>query len=407
MSDDRLDDEPAHSSYGPSRAEGYSTCLDYVNANEGLPDDTSWEAAEGTAAHAISDTCLQFGFDAVDFIGHTTKVEQWSFTWTLDDALLLQPGIDRVRRRGGEFFSEHRVDISPWTIDGQFGTLDRANVDLVDGTWWICVDDLKWGRGVPVHPERNKQLMLYALGFWRKVVDLLEGDYPIRFRLSIDQPRHPGGGGVWETDLQTLLDFGEWIKERVRLSRLPNPPRTASLDGCMWCRRKLVKNGGCAEFETYMTDVMGQQFEALDAPAAVPIVIPEVSLITPERRSYILQHRKAVEVWLDRLEAEALEDALAGRPTPGMKAVVDTQKGTKVKYLDEEGAATLLEPVLGEQSFTKKLITPTQVRKQVSPEVWADLIEKGFVKLGEPGQSIVPEADRRKAITSAAEFDDL
>jgi hypothetical protein len=165
MSSDRLDDELAHAKLSPSSAEGWSTCLDYVFANEGLPDEDSEPAAEGTVAHGFSDACFSFGVDPYDFVGTTTEYKGFSFEWTEDDADLLYPGIERIRALPGTFYGEHRVSLLKWLGPDQFGTLDRGVVsdDL------ITISDLKWGRGVPVSPIRNKQLMLYALGFWWNV----------------------------------------------------------------------------------------------------------------------------------------------------------------------------------------------------------------------------------------------
>lgn len=73
------------------------TCPGSVRENRGLPDDQSWEAAEGTAAHAILELCLETGTDADGWIGHKQTVGRWEFEWTEDDAMLLQPGIDRIR----------------------------------------------------------------------------------------------------------------------------------------------------------------------------------------------------------------------------------------------------------------------------------------------------------------------
>jgi hypothetical protein len=54
--------------------------------------------------------------------------------------------------------------VSPWTIPHQHGTLDRAI--LIPEQNRLIINDLKWGRGIPVSPVRNKQMVLYALGFW-------------------------------------------------------------------------------------------------------------------------------------------------------------------------------------------------------------------------------------------------
>jgi hypothetical protein len=181
-----------HSPYGPSQAEGWSNCLDYVWANRGLPDLNLKVAAEGTFAHIISDECLLLGGDAYDYIGQRVKVSDWTFEWTLDDADLLQPGLDWVREQGGIFFGERQVDVSAWTIPYQHGTLDRGII--VPEQNLLIINDLKWGRGIPVSPVRNKQESLYALGFWNEVAyqyprrrdgEGAAGDRPTALRLAV------------------------------------------------------------------------------------------------------------------------------------------------------------------------------------------------------------------------------
>jgi len=388
---ERLDDDLAHAPLGPSAAEGWATCSDYVNANAGLPDEPTFPAAEGTAAHAISDLCLTLGFDAADFIGTTTKILEWEFTWTAEDAALLQRGIDRVRALGGQFYGERRVDIAHWTIPGQFGTLDRAVLVLIDGVWWIFIIDLKWGRW-PVYPVDNKQLVLYALGFWNDIARHIVGEAPVRFHLEIDQPRSAGGGGVWQTSLDTLLRAGDWLRERATETQVPYPERTASEKGCAFCRRKLLKNGGCSTYDTFNRLLIGAKF---DEEPEVTALVPQAAL-TPEQRAFVLSHKKMISTWLEQLEAQELEDFLAGRPTPGRKAVVDTQKGTRAKWKNEKEAEAALVPLIGEKSFTKKLITPAQARKQISKEDFAKIAS--VINPGESGKSMVPLEDARSAI---------
>lgn len=393
MSDTEI---PEHAENSPSSAEGWSTCADYINANRGLPDAQSWEAAEGTAAHWVRNECLTNGEDAVNYIGHTQEVGKWSFTWTDEDAMLLQPGIDDLRSHKGRFYSEHRVDITEFVGHDslgrrQYGTLDAAIVN----DEYILISDLKWGRGVPVYPKANKQIQIYALGFWHSI-----GRPDVqKFLLNIDQPRHMGGGGTWETTLPELVAFGEWIRERAEATRAPNPPRTASPSGCMWCRRKMAP-GGCDAHDRYLLDVMMIGLDDLDSG-----VIPMPEVLTPERRAVLLQHRKMIEKYLEQIQEQALEDALAGRPVGPMKAVYGRKDADR--WLNEERAAAAVEPVLGASSFNKKLISPHQVGKKVSPDSFDWLMIEPLIKRGERKPVLVPEEDDRPAIVTAEQISGL
>ena len=49
MSDTLEETLPAHAPLGPSSAEGWATCADYVNANRGLPDFTPLWAGQAAS----------------------------------------------------------------------------------------------------------------------------------------------------------------------------------------------------------------------------------------------------------------------------------------------------------------------------------------------------------------------
>lgn len=394
-----IDDIPAHSEHGPSAAEGWMNCADYIHANRGLPDDQSWEAAEGTAAHWVRNECLTNGVDADEYIGHVQKIGRWEFVWTEDDARLLQYGIDQLRTHKGEFYGEHRVEITEWVGPDsqgrrQFGTLDAA---LVNADYFL-IDDEKWGRGIPVRPERNKQLMIYALAFWWNIGRHVST--ATRFILSIDQPRHSGGGGTWETTLDELKAFGEEVRLAADATRQPDPPRTATEKGCQWCRRRNAP-GGCGTLDEYVLRLLQMEFEDLDTP---PLTLPDG--LTPQRRRTLFDHRKMIETWLERNDAELFEIALTGERPGGLK-VIEGRKDADRWHAEKTGATPVVEGLLGDSSFTQKLITPLQTAKKIDPESFDWLLVEPLIKRGKRKLTLVPEEDERPAITSSAEFEDL
>lgn len=387
----------AHARLSPSAAESWMTCFGYANAVAGLPNDSSEFAAEGTAAHQISELALATGLSPFDFIGMRQKIEEWTFEWNEDDAEELAPGIDEIRGYGGRFYGEHKVNLSRWLGPDQFGTLDRGIIlpDL------IIINDLKWGRGVPVSPVKNKQLMIYALGFWDNIARHVSD--ATKFRIEIDQPRCSGGGGKWETTLEELLGFGDEAKAAAEKSNDPNAPRVASAKGCFWCRRKNAP-GGCATYEEFNLDLIGMSFEDVDT-AIMLNEPPTLSKgITPERRSYLLEHRKMFEGWLEDMHVSCIDDALAGRPTPGLKAV-DGRRPPR-KWNDPGKAELTFKPILGDGLFISKMKSPTQVEKEIGKEDFKEY--DALVDTGQPKPVLVPEADARPALTPVTEkFDEV
>lgn len=388
-----IEDAPAHARLGPSGADRWMVCAGAPNAEEGLPDDESEFAAEGTMAHEVSDLCLTLGFEPFDFVGHTFHVGEYTFEWDDDHAEALLPGIEWTRAQPGQFFGEHRVDLSRWLGEGQFGTLDRGIVapDL------ITVADLKFGRGIPVSPVRNRQLMLYALGFWWNVARHLT--QATNFLIVIDQPRCAGGGGEWRVTLDELLAFGEEAMVAAERTLDPNAPRTADEKACTFCKRRKAP-GGCETYDAFNLDLLGMQFEDLDGDGE-----PDLPRqMTPERRAWLIRHTKMIEGWLEQHHADHLADALAGKPSGGLKAVAG--RANPSKWRDKEAAEAAVTPILGDRSFTKKLITPTQAGKLIPSEDFSRIVEP-HVQRGEKKPVLVPEDDARPALLTADQFDDI
>lgn len=390
----------AHARLSPSAAESWMTCAGYPNAVAGLPDDSNEAAAEGTAAHVISELCFTTGFSAYDFLGHVTRVEGFTFVWDDDDAELLQPGIDEILGFGGEFYGEHRVDLSAWLGEGQFGTLDRAVIrpDL------IVISDLKWGRGIPVSPIANKQLMLYALGFWWNVAR--HRTEATEFLIIIDQPRCGGGGGKWRVSLEDLLAFGEEVRARAAATLDPQAPRTASAKGCLFCRRRQQPPSepgavtGCLTFDRYNTELLGLEFEDLDGPA--PLQLP--TQLSLDRRAKLWEHQAMIEKWLEQIAASLQAEVYAAGEAAGLKVVAGRKSPDK--WTDAAAAEAFLKATLSpDRIFTKKLITPTQAGKVIPPEQKEAF--GAFVKQGTRKPTLVPVADDRPALTLADDFEDL
>lgn len=380
----------AHARLSPSAAEAWMTCAGYPNAVASLENRSSIYAAEGTAAHSLREKCLILGIDPHDCMGETIIADGHTFTVDKVMAGFLQPGIDRVREFAGRMTVEHRVDLSRW-MPGQFGTLDCGIV----GDDLIVINDLKYGQGVPVSPVENKQLRIYALGFWDNIAR--HHSKSTRFKIIIDQPRAAGGGGEWDTTLDELLAFGEEMRAAAWATLDPNAPRKASEKGCFWCAAKR----NCAEFERFNLDIIGMKFEDLDAPCPPAFG----SQLTPERKSYIARHKSMFVKFVEQIHAETLVNALSGHPTPGLKAVAG-RKGAR-EWTDEEMAeAFLLARLSREDSFTFKLISPTQAEKIMGTRDWKDAA--ALITQAEPKPILVPEDDERPALqTTADKFDDL
>lgn len=373
------------------------TCPGAIRLTEHLPDETSVFAAEGTGLHLIRAECLELGLDPQDFLGQKLKVEGFEFEVAEDWARWLQPGIDWLREQPGVMFVEKQVDLSEW-MPGQFGTADTILVTPA----CMTVNDFKGGAGEVVDAEENWQLLIYALGAWsnfgRAIVPDAGHDY--RVRLVIDQPR-AGGISIWETTLGYLLDFGEKVRVAAERTYDPDAPLVASSKGCRWCPIKTT----CSEHGRFVLDLFAMKFEdiddadLIDAPPALP------SAVTVDRRSYILRHADMFSKWLAGLHAAALADALAGRPTPGLKAVLGRAGAREWRDPDEaaKALAKLLKP---DQVFESKVISPTTAEKRLKTKQWEQV--EGMVTRAPAQPTLAAATDKRPAIEPVAtKFDDV
>lgn len=387
------DGKREHARLAPSAASAWMTCPGYVNATEHISDMPSVFTAEGTVAHEVREMCLTLGLDVEDFVGAQYTADGFEFEVTPQWAEWLQPGIDRVRDLGGELFVEHRVTLDRW-MPGQFGTLDVGIVrdDL------IVINDLKFGQGEAVSPVENAQLMIYALGFWDNIAR--HRTKAEDFLLIIDQPRIANAGGEWRTTLEDLLAFGERVKKAARRTYDPDAPRRASDQACRWCPVAVT----CPEHARYRLATIGLKFEDLEADMAAnrPPTLPQVFSLN--QRSFIVRHKDAFIKWLEALHQETLADALAGRPTPNLKAVLG-RRGSR-QWADEKSAEDMLTLWLGDGAYTRKLLSPAQAERALGKDALEDLDH--MIVYGEPKPILVDLEDPRPPITPTIDkFDHL
>lgn len=401
----------AHAKLGPSAADRWMQCTASVAliddlAGRGVVDlgKSSVYADEGTAAHEVRQHALSLGLDAHDFVGMTVYVNGQGYAVTDDMAEFLQPGIDWIREHTSAPDVEIRVDLSPWLPD-QFGTMDAGWVNGVT----LYASDLKYGMGEPVDPVKNRQQMLYALGYWhykgRPAVE--------KIVVCIDQPR-AGGLKFWDCSLKELLSFGDVVEDVWNAIQRGDTEFMPTDKGCRWCAAKeaVPSKGylGCDAYSRKQLDLFAGAFDDLDAPE--PAFADPLSL-TPARRAYIVTHAKQATKWLASLHEASLEAALMGRPDPGMKVVIG-QKGDRY-FTDKSKAEAILVSALGDDAYKPRaIIGITDVekhlkpgtRKKGDPVAWAALQELIDQPAGKPVLASVD--DPRPAVPSFAdELEDL
>jgi hypothetical protein len=403
-----VDDEiAAHSSLGPSAAHRYRRCPGSVALTERIPDTAGIEAAYGTCFHEAAALCLEFGLDPLDLVGMQVDVPpHGKIEFTLTMARHMQPGLDYVRALVGPddlIVVERRVDLQPWLGPNQFGTTDCAIISKK--LWRIIVFDWKYGAGVPVSPIENDQAILYFAGVWNDYacdvfepvaweqgIDPSDADFydSIEVQIVIEQPRAPGGGGIWTTNAGHLLRELRKIAKDAEKTKDPNAPRIPGTYQCQFCSGKPF----CKEYADHMLSAFDTKLDELEEQfdVAAPLVLPKA--VSPEARSQLLLHRSMIESWLKDLHAEAYDDAENGRPVPGMK-LVDGRRSPR-GWKDEAKVSVVLSKFLGEDAYSRKLLSPSQVEETVGKAEYRNRYE-GFVVLGDSKPQLVADVDNREA----------
>lgn len=387
-----------HAFLPPSGADSWMTCSYWPWANaERVDDGDSVWSAEGTAAHKVREACLMHDLDPGHFYGSKITVSGMEFE--VDDEMIsaLQPGIDEIRSYGGRLFVEERVYFDRWLPKGQFGSMDAGIITPE----MLILSDLKYGQGIPVSPIWNKQQIIYTAGFWDRFARHRWSGKKVR--IIIDQPRHSGGGGFWDTTIDEVLDFME-TKAKPAAERVFRkfPQRTASEKGCMFCPESLT----CPAYEKFRLDQLKLDFDDIDEmmedeAQGRPVRLPERSL-TAEEKAFLVRNASVITGWIDALHAELLDDALHGRDVP-MKAVPGRRPNRYWK--DEEAAKRHLLRLLPVRAVVKEsIMSPSEAEKALPKRDAVKL--KSFWDQGEAKPILVPKDDKRPSVaTLVDEFD--
>lgn len=400
-----------HSPRSPSSAHRWRACPGSISECEGLPDTAGEEAIQGTVFHEHAAICTEFGIDPFGMIGARMLCEDGQHReFTKEMAMGMLPGLDLIRSissaPGAKLYVEKQVDLSPWLGEDEFGTSDTFIVDVLQRR--LTVFDWKWGAGVPVQPEWNDQAVLYALGVWHtfarkkfEAAGLSSED--VEVVIIIEQPRAPGGGGVWTVQMQTLLAEGVQIKADAAATLDPKAPRIPGAKQCQFCaaaRLNTCRARAGHLMELLDLDIDDEDFEA-KIEAEDVIDLPDRRALTPEARSHILLNRKMIEGWLEQLHDEAMDDAKMGRPVPGMKRVLGRSPARG--WIDEDKATFVLVGEFGDDAYRKKLLSPAQVEEEVGKKVYREKFARHAVQ-GDPKPILVPESHPGKALRSVEDL---
>ena len=386
-----------HALLSPSAASRWINCTPAPRLEAELPEHPSKYAAEGTLAHSVCELLARKKFTIVKPSAHNAALKKLKKHELWNDEMLTTAVtyVDHLMERFMAFPNkpyivfEVKVDITDYAPEA-FGTCDCVMIGGED----LIITDYKHGKGVPVSPESNPQMMLYALGAL-KLYRPIYGDAIKRVSMYIDQPRLNSYGGYSMT-VDELLAWGEnEVKQKAALAFAGlgsfNPG-----DHCQFCRAK-AQCRAHADVHTALED-----FKDALLPTPENQQRTDAPLLTDAEIGDLLVRGKALVDWYKGLEKYALATLLNGGTIPGYKAVEGTSKTT---FAPDYATAAA---VLIEAGYDRALLY------REAPET-LDALDKlvgGRAKLqellgehlykpaGKP--TLAPESDKRPPYSSAA-----
>jgi hypothetical protein len=379
----------AHSPFGPSSSERWLNCPGSVLLTQHMPDPESWFAAEGTAAHTVSDWCRRQNKRADSFIGQVLKVGEYEFTVDEEMAAGVDQFVSAVEQTPGVPFYETRVHYEKW-VPGGFGTLDDGR--LQERT--ARVTDFKYGKGVQVFALDNSQLKLYGAGLYHDYGWL----WPNldTFVLGIQQPRLDHVD-EFEIKLGPLI---EWMRYEVQpaaeRAALPGAPIKAGKH-CQFCPAKRV----CKVRADFVLQTVAGEFGDLDAPT-------NLALLTNDEVAKILPNLDIVRKWCSDVEAHALAERMRGNKVGDWK--IGEGRSNRAYSVPPAKVAEILTPILGDAIWTEPELKPlTQIETLLGGKAKAKSIFQQIVYKPRGKPTLVPGSDPRPEMTidATSGFGDL
>lgn len=386
----------------PSSADRWTTCTasaSYIFDNWDLvpPQQDTVFNTEGTTAHEVASALLQ---------GRKPNEK---------DKFACPVPVNKEMRRHGWAYMEYVEGLkdSPdskilveqklplWYMPGRNAIVDAAVINPES----LHVIDYKYGAGIIVSTEENKQATIYAYSIGKPLN--LTDTHPVfvhiyqpRGRAAEDSPFH-----VWETTwgaiwrLAVSIELASmYILRPVNSHKLVFAP---SDKACQWCPAK----GFCTARSLDLAKEFNQLSEINDKVST----LPAPKTITLQQLGSILTYGDLVIDWIKDAKEYALEVMKHGVKIPGHKLV--TSRGGHRFWTNPNAAAKelLKSTILNEDEvFEKKLIGPAAVEKLLGKNKFSTALTNLIGK--PPGQPVIaPEADKRKSclIDGTSEFENL
>lgn len=400
-----------HALLSPSGAKKWLTCSASLACEKDIPNTSGKAAVLGTAMHTIAEmhlnryikgTALPLEREVGAYVLDEGKGQIKALISPIKGAVLITADMIEQVRKYTDYCKaiidvatyaklEMRVNLTEVLHPGYegvetFGTADLVAVQELANTeeHMLIIGDLKTGRH-RVEAKENKQLMLYALGVYRR----LKRRYNITMvRLVIFQP-YAGGASEWDISVEGLELFAKFAQKRALLAldayfrgkkNLKASDFKPSVDGCQWCRF----SEQCAARTKTVNAVLAEELEddfALE-------LTPEQLVSEYEKLPLLRQH-------IDKVEKAMAAALHSGKKVPGYK-LVEGRPGNRA-WKDAEKVAELY----GDKLTKEVLMSPTEAVKVIPEEELKDFITR------KPGAPCVATADDKRPEWNQVTEEDL
>jgi hypothetical protein len=407
----KTSEDKAHATFGASGSKMWMGCPASIQESEGLPNEETPAAAEGTRGHA----CFEFiNKSSIGLVGNVLVLNEKKLANAIKFALkkwdkaMVDHAVTTLKYLYAKFlrgvsnvqmFIEEKLDASKFTRQGEFGTADLLIINRKARK--LIMLDYKYGAGYAVEVVDNSQLIYYALAallkYGPKNFDTIE--------LVVLQPRahHEDGPNRHHTmTREELLAWGHKFAKAVRLALAPNPTYNPSEENCRWCRAAFKCQA--IKERTMKQAAIDYSDDDEDEETAI-IKVPDVSKLTHAQLSKALVACDTLEVYIEAIRKRAFQLAQDGEQVPGFKLV---QKRTTRKWANPKRVERILVKHFGDKVLsTPELLSPAQVEKLIKGKEMKKFLEKETVSISS-GVTLVNENDKRKAFTNrgAADYAD-
>ena len=380
-----------HALLGPSSSARWLACPPSARLTEFMPNETSVYAEEGTKAHYLCEQVVRrslpgwaglppaamddlMGGDAYDAEMKEAAKLYAEFIHNIYDSFPHTPTV----------CVEQHVKMTYW-VKECFGTCDC----LLIGDGVLHVIDFKYGAGVPVSPEENTQMMLYALGAW----DLFSATDDIQtVRMSIVQPRIQSEPETWETSADDLIGWAEnTLRPAAKLAWAGKGELNPGEKQCRWCRAKAQCRAWKDKYGP-LADFMTQTPEARDP-----------RLLTDEEVGEWLIAAQGIADYVKCLEEYAQKQLQQGHAVPGWKLV----EGRSVRrFTDQDAAFKAIEAdgISEAMLYERSPISLTAAEKLLGKKRFAEVCG-GYVEKPKGKPTLAPEDDKRPTYDAAEGFE--